>query len=305
MLIDPHHLSVGIMFPIEAYEGAVPKMENQIKLAQQAEANGFHTLWVRDIPINNLEFGDAGQIYDPWIYLAHVASLTKTIKIGTASIILPLRHPIYVAKAAASLDCLFPNRFHFGVASGDRPVEYPAFDKPFELRSAHFSEHLKMLRDFWKTSFPEYNNEFGTLLSGTGDIIPKPLQGTIPTYITGHAGGINLDWIAKNGDGWIYYPREFTLTGKIVKNWQETLQKEALPYKPYIQSVYIDLDENPDFEPLQINLGFRLGRNYLIDMFLTLKKLGVNHAILMLKNATRPMDVILDEIGKEVLPQLR
>lgn len=304
MLIDIRKLSVGVMFPIEAYEGAIPRMENQIKLAQQAESLGFDTLWVRDIPIHNPDFKDVGQIYDPWIYLAHVASMTDTIKIGTASVILPLRHPLHVAKSAASLDALFPNRFHMGVASGDRPVEYPAFNRPFELRSAHFCEHLQMLRTFWKKQFPTYNNEYGTLLTDVGDVLPKPLRGTIPMYITGHAGGLNIEWIAEHSDGWIYYPRDFTFTDKIIKDWREALNKTSQLYKPYIQPVYIDLVDNPDAEPQKMDLGFRLGRNYLIDMFLTIKNLGVNHAILILKYASRPMEEVLDEIGKEVLPKI-
>lgn len=304
MLIDVHKLSVGVMFPIESYEGAVPKMQNQVKLAQQAESLGFHSLWVRDIPIHNPEFKDVGQIYDPWIYLSHIATQTQSIKIGTASVILPLRHPIYVAKSAASLDALFPGRFHMGVASGDRPAEYPVFNKPFELRSAHFMEHLQLLKELWTKNFPTYNNEFGTLLTEVGDVLPKPINGTIPMYVTGHVGGINLDWIAKNGDGWMYYPHDFSFTAKIIKSWREALNKEGQLYKPYIQSVYIDLVEDPNFEPQKMDLGFRLGRNYLIDMFQTLKDLGVNHTILVLRYATRPMDVILDEIGREVLPNI-
>ncbi|MDO4229986.1 MAG: LLM class oxidoreductase [Capnocytophaga sp.] len=303
-MLDAYNLSVGILLPIESYQGAVPKMENQIHLIQQAEAYGFDTIWARDIPLNDPDFNEVGQIYDPWIYLSHIATLTQNIKIGIASAILPLRHPLHVAKAAASLDVLFPNRFHMGVASGDRPVEYPAFNQPFELRSARVSEHMRMLRDFWSKDFTSYNNDFGTLMTNVADVLPKPLQKRIPMYVTGHVGGVNLDWIAKNSDGWIYYPRDFSFTKKIITNWREALEKEGQPRKPYIQPVYIDLVDNPDFEPQKMDLGFRLGRNYLIDMFSTLQKVGVNHTMLVLKYSSRPVDEVLDEIGREVLPQL-
>lgn len=305
IMLDAHNLSIGLLLPIEAYEGSVPKMENQIHLIQLAESYGFDTVWVRDIPLKDPDFKDVGQIFDPWIYLSHIASLTKTIKIGIASLVLPLRHPLHVAKASASLDVLFPNRFHMGVASGDRPIEYPAFNQPFGLRSARVFEHMQMLRNFWSKEFPYYNNDYGILMNKSGDVIPKPLKRNIPMYVTGHIGGVNLEWIAKNSDGWIYYPRDFALTGKVVKNWIETLENEGQPRKPYIQSIYIDLMEDPDFKPVNINLGFRLGRNYLIDMFLTLRKIGVNHVMLVLKYSSRPVDVVLDEIGREVLPQLK
>lgn len=304
-MIDVNKLSVGILLPIEAYEGAIPKMQNQISLIQKAEEYGFDSVWVRDIPLNNPDFKEVGQIFDPWVYLSHVASQTKSIKIGVASAILPLRHPIHLAKATASLDVLFPNRFHMGVASGDRPVEYPAFNQPFELRSARFAEHIKLIRELWSKEFPTYNNEYGTLMSNVGDVVPKPLNKKIPMYATGHAGGINLDWIAQNTDGWIYYPRDFSFTGKILKDWHDALEKAKQPKKPYLQPVYIDLMEDPNYVPIAIELGFRLGRNYLIDMFQTLEKIGVNHTMLVLKYCSRPIAEVLDEIGKEILPKLR
>ena len=303
MLIDTNKISLGILFPIEAYEGAFPKMENQVKLAQQAEACGFDTLWVRDVPLHDPNFRDVGQIYDPWIYLSHIASLTQNIKLGTASMVLPLRHPILFAKAAASLDVLFPNRLHLGVASGDRAIEYPAFNKPYEFRNVHFMQQMETIREFWRTDFPRYNTDYGRLV-GEADVIPKPIKGNIPMYVTGHAGGINIEWIAEHSDGWIYYPREFSYTKNILQNWYETIDKLHLPQKPYIQPLYIDLLENPDAEPQVLELGFRLGRNYFIDLLLSLRDLGVNHGIFIAKFCSRPVDEVLDEIRREVIPYI-
>ena len=50
-MIDAHKLSIGLLLPIEAYEGAIPKMENQVQLIQRAEMLGFNAVWVRDIPL--------------------------------------------------------------------------------------------------------------------------------------------------------------------------------------------------------------------------------------------------------------
>jgi len=63
--------------------------------------------------------------------------------------------------------------------------------------------------------------------------------------------------------------------------------------------------DDPNFEPQKIDLGFRLGRNYLIDMFQELEKIGVNHTMLVLKYSTRPAAEVLEEIGKEVLPEFK
>ena len=132
--------------------------------------------------------------------MAHIATLTHKIKLGTASMVLPLRHPIHFAKSAASIDQLFPGRLHLGVASGDRAIEYPAFNKPYENRSIDFMRQIETIRTFWSEDFPHYETSFGKM-QGEADVIPKPVNKRIPMYITGHAGGINLDWIAQNGDG--------------------------------------------------------------------------------------------------------
>ncbi len=52
-MITTDQLTMGVLFPIEAFEGPVPRMnkDEQITLAQQAEDLGFDTLWVRDVPL--------------------------------------------------------------------------------------------------------------------------------------------------------------------------------------------------------------------------------------------------------------
>ena len=84
-------------------------------------------MFVRDSPLYDPNFGDVGALYDPWMFLAYVAAHTERIALGTASIVTTLRHPLHVAKSAASLDKISNQRFLFGVATGDRPIEFPAF----------------------------------------------------------------------------------------------------------------------------------------------------------------------------------
>ncbi len=75
-------------------------------------------------------------MYDPFVYLGALATTNETIALGMASIILPLRHPVHVAKAAATADVLSGGRVLLGVATGDRPEEYPAMNMPFPDRGA-------------------------------------------------------------------------------------------------------------------------------------------------------------------------
>ena len=120
----PNRLSLGLVSPLEGYAaGPVPEMTRHIARVQLAEQLGFSAVWLRDVPFNVPSFGDAGQVYDPFVYLGFLAARTEKIALGVASIILPLRHPAHVAKAAASADALSGGRLILGIASGDRPAE--------------------------------------------------------------------------------------------------------------------------------------------------------------------------------------
>src|SRR4029078_12605428 len=99
-MFAPDRLTVGVFFPIEAFERDEPAIQDQERLARQAENLGFSALWTRDVPLRDPNFGDVGQIYDSWVWLGWIAAQTTTIALATGSIILPLRHPLHTAKAA-------------------------------------------------------------------------------------------------------------------------------------------------------------------------------------------------------------
>src|SRR5206468_13073155 len=70
---------------------------------------------------------EAAVLDDPFVWLAALAAAAPTAAIGTAAAVLPLRHPLHVAKAAWSLDRLSGGRLILGLGSGDRPEELAAF----------------------------------------------------------------------------------------------------------------------------------------------------------------------------------
>lgn len=143
----PGRLSLGLVVPLENYaHGAVPRMTDHVARVQLAEELGFSAVWLRDVPFNVPSFGDAGQTYDPFVYLGYLAAHTQRIALGVASIVLPLRHPAHVAKAAASVDQLSGGRLIMGVASGDRPDEYPAMNLPFSDRGERFRESFEYIQ---------------------------------------------------------------------------------------------------------------------------------------------------------------
>lgn len=294
-------LSLGLFFPIEAFDGDQPTMHNQVALAKRAEAAGFSALWFRDVPLRDPSFGDVGQVFDPWVYMGFMAAHTSDIALGTASIALPLRNPLHTAKAAASLDQISNGRLLLGVASGDRPVEFPAFDIDPEKLGEIFREHVDVIRRVQRTSFEPVSWSGGELIGA--DLVPKPTTNEIPLFVTGHSRQ-SLAWIARHGCGWITYPRPPHLQRSFVNQWrQEVIAQSGAEYKPFTQSLYIDLDASPSTAPSPIHLGYKLGRHHLIDLLDILQEIGVDHVILNLKYGRRSAAEVIDELGTHVLPR--
>lgn len=295
-------LTVGVFFPIEAFERDQPTMRDQEHLAQRAEELGFAGLWFRDVPLRDPNFGDIGQVFDPWVYLGWIAAHTRSIALATGSIALPLRHPLHTAKAAASVDQLSGGRLVLGVASGDRPVEFPAFGVDYDTRDVLFREHLRVLRIVLTEQFPVIRSSYGTFM-GTADLVPKPV-GQLPIMVTGGSRQ-PLEWIAAHSDGWITYPRSLTHQAEMVAQWRAAVAATgSTVFKPFAQSFYVDLSADPDAPPSPIHLGLRGGRKVVLRFLESLQTIGVHHVILNLKYSRRSAAEVLDEIGEEILPQL-
>jgi luciferase-type oxidoreductase len=301
-MFSPGKLTVGVFFPIEAYQRDEPTMRQQERLAQRAEELGFAALWARDVPLRDPNFGDLGQVYDPWVYLGWIAAHTTTISLATGSIVLPLRHPLHTAKAAASVDRLSGGRLVLGVASGDRPIEFPAFGVDADKRDVLFRENFAVIRRALAEEFPIVESSYGSMF-GTVDLVPKPL-GWFPMLVTGSSRQ-SLEWIARNADGWISYPRPLESQAELIGRWRTAVSAIAPgTFKPFSQSLYIDLTHEPDHPPQSIHLGFRAGRKFVLAFLERLRAIGVNHVILNLKYGARDAGEVIDEIGLEILPRL-
>jgi hypothetical protein len=71
-----------------------------------------------------------------------------------------------------------------------------------------------------------------------------------------------------------------------------------------VQSFYVDLSDDPDAAPTPIHLGVRAGRHFVLRFLEAVRSIGVNHVILNFKYGARDAGDVLEEIGKEILPQL-
>lgn len=299
-VFKPNQMTLGLVVPIEAYpNSAVPAMDRHIARAQLAEDLGFSALWLRDVPFNVPSFGDAGQIFDPFVYLGALAASTSDIALGVASIILPLRHPAHIAKAAASADVLSGGRVLLGIASGDRPEEYPALNMTFPDRGARFRDSVDYMQALAK-DYPSFSNAFGEL-SGNLDMLPKPVGGRVPMLVTGGSQQ-TPDWIAQNGDGWMTYPRNTADQGQLVADYRRRVAEADSTNKPVMQSLYIDLVDDPEATPRPIHLGFQSGTAFLARYLQDLQSVGINHVALNLRFNQADIETTLKRLSDDLLP---
>lgn len=298
-VFKPGRLSVGLVLPLEAYAvGAEPTMRDHIEVAQRAESLGFSALWLRDVPFNVPSFGDAGQIFDPFVYLGALATATDRIALGTSSIILPLRHPAHVAKAAATADVLSEGRLLLGVASGDRPEEYPAMQQSHADRGARFRDSVDYIRALGEP-YPKLDNAYGTI-RGDIDLLPKPHGARLPLLITGGSQQ-SVDWVAKNGDGWMTYPRNAAAQGRVIDDYRARLVAAGEPDKPVMQSLYVDVLPDVSAPPRPIHLGFQAGTEFLRSYLRDIEALGINHVALNLRFNQASIPTTLEHLADTIL----
>lgn len=295
---QPGQLTIGFISPACGYpDSPFPSLADQAEIVQSLDRSDAAALWLRDVPFYDPSFGDTGQVLDPMVYAGWLAALTHRIAIGTAGLVSPLREPVITAKQIATADQLLGGRFLAGMASGDRPTEYPAFGVDFSTRVARYREAVGLVRALTSTSFPRFETEHYGHLRGDIDLVPKPAAASIPVIAIGRAGQ-SLEWLAQNVDAWIWHGDALRMA-EVVPHWREVTASRG--FVPFGYGAMFDLDSNPD-APLQTGRVLRGGRHALKGFFARQRDAGVNHVALNLKPTRRPALEVIDELQQHVLP---
>jgi luciferase-type oxidoreductase len=297
-------LTVGLILPLETHPHAPqPTMRDHIAMAQKAEEIGVAALWARDIPFFDPAYGDVGQIFDPLIYIAHLAAATRTITLGTAGIVLPMREPLLLAKQVNSLDQLTDGRLVVGMSSGDRPSEYPIFGIDFETRGERFRDAFGVYRNVSERSFPHFTSTHFGHGDGSLDLLPKPPYGRTPAIAVGRSQQ-SLAWIAGHMDGYLGFVPDPDKLNEFATEWREQVPHSGSGgnSKPLAFGGFLYLHPKPHAPFKRIRGGFAIGSRALRDLLERARDAGVNHVALNPKVTPRPYAEILDELGSIVLP---
>lgn len=171
--------------------------EALLETAREAEGGGWSTLLIRD------HFVEApfGHQLGPLTALAWVAGVTTTLRLGTLVLDHDYRHPVVLAKEAATIDVLSGGRFELGLGAGWARPEYEQAGIPFDpagVRVARFHEALAVLRGLFADGPLTFSGAHYAIRGLDG--FPKPAQRPRPPILVGAGGRRMLSIAAREAD---------------------------------------------------------------------------------------------------------
>ena len=186
---------LGVILP-NFGEGSAP--EGIRRVANEAEELGFDSVWATEHIIVGPEGVDPyGRVYDPLVTLGWIAGFTERIGLGTSIVLVPLHHPIHLAKEAATLQELSRRRVRLGVGMGWHEDEFRFMGVPFQGRGRRSDEALQVMRALWsgERSFHGKHWSFDNATFG-------PLPDPVPEIWIGGSSDRAIRRVLELGDVW-------------------------------------------------------------------------------------------------------
>jgi alkanesulfonate monooxygenase SsuD/methylene tetrahydromethanopterin reductase-like flavin-dependent oxidoreductase (luciferase family) len=178
---------VKLCLSIEIQEGL--SYAETLAMTRDAEKLGFDASLLAEhyYPSGSLDqYPSLPMSADAWIYLAALARETRTIRLGTLVSPVTFRHPVVLAKMAATLDHLSGGRAELGIGAGWLEPEHAAYGFPFPepaRRADLLEEQLQVVSGLWSEDPFSHTGASYTLHDAS--FAPKPVQRPRPTIIVG------------------------------------------------------------------------------------------------------------------------
>jgi probable F420-dependent oxidoreductase len=194
-------MNYGIVLPI--WQLTTSDAES---LTTRAEELGLDGVFIPDHilakPATTQHYG--GHWPDPFSLLAYLAGRTQRIRLGASVIVLPYRHALVTAKAAATVDQVSRGRFIFGVGVGWDEAEFADPRLPFSERGRLSDDYIRAIKAAWASDVPEYDGRYTSFSGAT--FSPRPVQRPHPPiWVGGAPGAVSAPAVrrcAELGDAW-------------------------------------------------------------------------------------------------------
>ena len=144
------------------------------RAAVTAEELGFDSVWATEHVIVGADAVDSyGRVYAPLATLAWLAAATERIGLGTSVVVVPLHHPIHLAKEVATLQELSGGRVRLGVGMGWHRDEYEFMGIEFEGRGRRGDEAIRLMRALWAGE-RDFDGRWWSFDDATSEPLPSP-----------------------------------------------------------------------------------------------------------------------------------
>ena len=283
---------MGIILP---QSGQQATKENVVRMAQQAEKEGFDSLWVFERllwPINPqtpypvTPDGSLPIEYrimlDPLETLTYVAANTNKIALGTSVIDMLFHNPVILARRFATLDVLSEGRTICGLGIGWSKDEYQVSNIPFKDRGKRADEFIQTLKRIWTDDVVEFKGKFYNIPASK--IGPKPIQKPHPpVYMGGFSTNTYSRIVNSEANGWlglIVGPLEYLENAiKTIKDIANKANKNPNNFKVILLTWPNIVDSRSE----STNAGQRFPLTGTIDQagndIQRIKQMGIDHII--------------------------
>jgi probable F420-dependent oxidoreductase len=218
----------GVFLPSYVWEGDGPERARGIKeFARAVEDMGFDSLFVTDHLIAAKRFYSVSFL-EPLTALAVAAGATSRVRLGTSILIMPLRHPVMLAKELATLQFLSENRVILGAGVGWNEFEYAALGVRKTERGKRTDEMLDIMIPLLEGERVTYHGDFYSvddlfieprsaqrpeIWIGGGSQLADPKSPDLPKFVDSVKARV------LRTDGWI--PRPTCPPEEIARDWRE------------------------------------------------------------------------------------
>ncbi|HZN14455.1 MAG TPA: TIGR03621 family F420-dependent LLM class oxidoreductase [Acidimicrobiales bacterium] len=177
-------------FAVQAH--TAPDVKSWRELARTIESLGYSTMYMPD------HFGDQ---WAPMVGLTVAAEATDRLNVGTLVFDNDYRHPVVLAKEAATLDLVTEGRFEFGIGAGWMRTDYEQSGIPYDapgVRIDRLTEALAIMKAMWSEGSATFEGKHYTVKDAQG--APRPYTSPHPPIVIGGGGKRVLSLAAREAN---------------------------------------------------------------------------------------------------------
>lgn len=310
-------LHVGVLIPTrEAVLANQTDADGLLAFAERAEQAGFDSVWVGDSLL-------ARPRHEPMAMLAAVAARTRLVSLGTAVLIGPLRNPVALGQAVATVDQIARGRVILGLgmasANKDIEAEFLAAGADFGRRAGRLREMMRLMPQLWRGTPVRFSGRYWTLDGAR--LQPLPYRAGGPPLWVGGSGPYSLKLAGELADGW--FPNSPSIQA-FREGWRGVAQAADAVGRPHpVRALYTTITIDDDAARAQAEMKAFLERYYLapydglvkrqgcasgslaavLEWIAAFVAEGVEHVVLRFGSADQSGQ--LERAATELLPRLR